>query len=171
MAPNKQKVIASRRPGRKPGRSPKPQSVIPAPAPASAIATKPKLKLRLNLKSSAHEHLQSRVSAYQFPLSAPPSHGALKEENTEEYPLSGVDGQGRRRGARKGTKVHQPDMVFGSEMDNLITSSATIGKVEDEDNVHMVSSPRKYTTGSVLDSGTMTDTSSCHHQHARTRTL
>jgi hypothetical protein len=59
-------------------------------------------------------------------------------------PTPNTNRQGTRRGARQRTKTHVPDMVFGSEMDNLITSSATIGKTEDEDELPMVSSPRAY---------------------------
>ncbi|KAF2622538.1 hypothetical protein BU25DRAFT_210486 [Macroventuria anomochaeta] len=139
MAPNRQKVVASGRPGRKPGRIPKAQSATPAPTPATAAT--PKLKLRLTFKPSAQAGTLPPVSAYRFPLSAPPSDDASEKEDAEDNTLLGTYEQGRRRGARQRTKAHAPDMVFGSEMDNLITSSATIGKTEDEEDVQMVSSP------------------------------
>lgn len=43
-------------------------------------------------------------------------------------------------------------MAFGSEMDDLITSSVTMGKEYYEETGHMISSPRRYIIGQILDS-------------------
>ena len=136
MAPNNQKVVAPKQPGRRAGWRHKSQ---PAPAPPAA-----NLKIKLNLKKpSNHKDSLPPASTYQFLLSSPPLDDAQEKRDAGE-PTPNTNQQGARRGARQRTKTHVPDMVFGSEMDNLITSSATIDKTEEEDKMQIVSSPRTY---------------------------
>lgn len=141
MAPNKQKVVRS---GRKPGRPPKSQAA-PSPAPSTASTSAPKpFKLKLTFKRGETGQPDERdAPAYQFPLSAPPSEDAPAKDDDHDSSASVEDLQGRRRGARQRKPPQRDDVVYGSEMDNLITSSATIAKVEDDD-VGMTSSPSKY---------------------------
>ncbi|KAJ4364754.1 hypothetical protein N0V95_000701 [Ascochyta clinopodiicola] len=139
MAPNKQKVVAPKQPGRKAARLRKSQPIKPVPEPKL-----PRFSLKLKLgpkpKLSAQGAGLPPVSAYQFPLSAPPSGNAPGDEDTENYTTPDLVEQDMRRGGRQRAKTQAPDMVFGSEMDKLM-SSATIGKTEDEDEVKMPSSP------------------------------
>lgn len=81
---------------------------------------------------------------YQYPFSAPPSEDATAQD--DGYSIAGFleDSLGARRGARQRKPPQRDDVVLGSEMDNLITSSATIPKLEDEEDVNMNSSPRKH---------------------------
>ncbi|KAF9695669.1 hypothetical protein EKO04_006413 [Ascochyta lentis] len=135
MAPNKQKVVQPKQRGRKAALPKKSKPATPAPEP-----TPSKLKLKLTLKPGAQGDGLPPISVYQFPLSAPPSDDALGGENTGGSIRSDLLNQDIRRGARQRTKTQAPDMIFGSEMDKLM-SSATIGKTEGEDDVKMPSSP------------------------------
>ena len=157
MAPNKQKIVAPKKSGHKAGR---PRKSQPATVASEPLAKPIKLKIRLKKPSNVEDALPP-VSAYQFPLSAPPSDDTPETQVAEDLTQFHPDGQITRRGGRLRTKVHAPDMVFGSEMDNLITSSATVGKVEEEDDVLMVSSPRTYIESTRLPL-VSTDTSSCY---------
>ncbi|KAH6644600.1 hypothetical protein C7974DRAFT_24232 [Boeremia exigua] len=130
MPPRKQKAIAPREHVYKPIRPRKSQFVAPPPEPIAKSLT---LKLKLN--SNAHKIPQS-------PVPTSPVEDGAKENGFQHGIQSGMNEQGMRRGERQRTKLYQPDMVFGSEMDNLITSSATEGKMDDMDAEHtLVSSP------------------------------
>lgn len=141
MAPNKQKVIRS---GRKPGGPPRPQPATFAPSPVPTPAPKP-LKLKVTFKRGGTGQPDERdAPAYQFPLSAPPSDDPPIKDDSYGSTATGTDSHGRRRGARQRKAPQRDDVVYGSEMDNLITSSATIAQAEDDDSVGMTSSPRTY---------------------------
>lgn len=144
MAPNRQKVVApkqpDRKPGRKPGRQKQKQPATPVPG-----TTTTGIKLKLKFKRDAQGDARSPLPASQVPLTALLSD--VRPEEEEEHPSTTWNGheQGTRRGARARTKTHMPDMVFGSEMDTLM-SSATLTKIDNADDVHMISSPSKYTS-------------------------
>ncbi|KZM20324.1 uncharacterized protein EKO05_0007031 [Ascochyta rabiei] len=139
MAPNKQKVVAPKQPGRKAARSRKsrPETPISGPTPSKVTL---KLKLGSKPKPSAQKDGLLPVSAYQFPLSAPPSDDTPVDENAKDSTMLNSVEQGKRHGGRQRTKTQAPDMVFGSEMDRLM-SSVTTGKTGDEDEVKIASSP------------------------------
>jgi hypothetical protein len=139
MAPNKQKVVATKNSRRKPAMKKGLQN-LPSETPATGTAPT-KLTLKLNMKSGAQRDALLPVSAYQFPLSAPPSDNAPENGGAEDVMLQILEEQGVKRGGRQKKKVHAPDMVFGSEMDDLMSSS----KIEGDDDVQMASSPRKCT--------------------------
>lgn len=80
------------------------------------------------------------MSVYQFPFSAPPSDDAV-EQDVEDNTAKWLNEQGTRRGGRQRTKTHAPDMVFGSELDNLVLS-AIVNKVDDDNVMQIVNSPR-----------------------------
>lgn len=141
MAPNKQKVVRS---GRKLGRPPRPQPATFAPSPVPSPAPK-SLKLKVTFKRGETGQPDERdAPAYQFPLSAPPSDDPPVKDDSYGSTATVADSQNRRRGARQRKAPQRDDVVYGSEMDNLIASSATIAQAEDDDNVGMTSSPRKY---------------------------
>lgn len=136
---DRQKVVPLKHPGRKPGGPRKLQSTTTA-----SRQTLEKVKLKLKLKSDAYDDALLPGSAYQFPLSAPPSDDTPERENTKDNMLHNFKGQVGERGGRQMIKVHALDMVFGSKMDKLV-STATKRKTVKEGVVHMASSPRMYT--------------------------
>lgn len=137
MPPKKQKIFAPKQAGRKPRqpRNPPFDTSMPASAPF-------KIKLKLKLKPGAQKDSLPPTTAYQFPLSAPPSDDVSEKVDKEGSNKAKFNEEVTRRGARQRTRTRAPDMVFGSEMDKLM-SSATIGKTEDEEHVYLASSPRK----------------------------
>ena len=138
MTLDRQKVVALKQSGRKPGRPRKLQSTTTA-----SRQTLAKVKLKLKLKPGAYDNALLPGSAYQFPLSAPPSDGIPEKENSEDNAINGFKGQSMKRCGRQQVKVQALDMVFGSEMDKLL-SSATKGKTGEEGDIGMISSPRMY---------------------------
>lgn len=135
MASNKQKIIAPKQPSRKPVQTRKLQAAISAPEPTPARI---KLKLKLKPKPNAQKTELPPVSPYQFPLSAPHADDAPGTEKAEENERSKLIEQGFRRGIRQRSKPQAPDMVFGSEMENL-ASSATMGKTENKNDARLCS--------------------------------
>ncbi|KAJ4988540.1 hypothetical protein SVAN01_05995 [Stagonosporopsis vannaccii] len=119
MPPRKQKIIVIK--PRKANRPRKRQPSMPHLKPKSK-----KLIVKLKLNPNTYKDTQFKAD---FDRSA----------NADK--TSDVESQGTRPGRRQRRKTHHPDMVFGSEMDHLITSSVAIGKVEAEEDVHMDSSP------------------------------
>lgn len=146
MARNTQKIVAPKRPGARRGQPAKSQG---APSSAPSIASTPgPTRIKLTFKRGQTGQRDERdADAYQCPLSAPPSDDATVQGDVYDTSAS-KDSLGRRRGARQRKPPQQRDVVYGSEMDALITSSATIAKVEnDEEDAGMNSSPRKYKVG------------------------
>ncbi|KAJ4376653.1 hypothetical protein N0V86_006769 [Didymella sp. IMI 355093] len=142
MAPNKQTtIIARKRSGAERGRLPKLQAA-PSPALSNASTPGPKLKLKISFKRGEIGHPDERdAPAYQFPLHAPPSEDVTVQDDGYVSVGSIEDSYGRRRGARQRKPPQRGDVVYGSEMDNLIASSATLAKAEDDEYVGMDSSP------------------------------
>jgi hypothetical protein len=144
MAPNKQTIIKPKRPGAKRGRLPKLQAAS-SPALSTASTPEPKLKLKISFKRGESGHPDERdAPAYQFPLRAPPSQDVPVKDDGYVSVGSVENSHGRRRGARQRKPPQRDDVVYGSEMDHLIASSATLAKAEDDEYVGMDSSPRKY---------------------------
>ncbi|KAF3041127.1 hypothetical protein E8E12_007966 [Didymella heteroderae] len=142
MAPNKQKIVAPKRPGAKRGRPPKSQ-VAPSSVPSisSTPGSKP-LRVKLTFKRGETGQPDERdAPAYQFPLSAPPSEEATVQDDDYVSTYSVEDSQGGGRGARQRKPPQRYDVVYGSEMDNLITSCATVTKMDDGGDGGMDSSP------------------------------
>ncbi|KAF2997901.1 hypothetical protein E8E13_004434 [Curvularia kusanoi] len=103
-------------------------------------AQKPIEKKQLLLKLKLpKDKLLARTLPNVFPPTAPPSEHASDESPDESLPKvkakagAAKDGQSKRRGARQRTKTHQPDMVFGSEMDKLLSSSTAFAEVKGEE--------------------------------------
>lgn len=123
---------------KKPRKARGPRKRQPAtPAPKEAAE---KLVLKLKLNPSAFQDPQSPVYKYRESSGAPVAGESAKVEK-----LPDADGQGRRRGERLRRQTRQPDTAFGSEMDDLITSSvAKAKKVKNDEDVQMVDDSRKH---------------------------
>ncbi|KAJ8116335.1 hypothetical protein OPT61_g2208 [Boeremia exigua] len=129
MPPRKQKMVMPRQPGRKPGQPRKSHSVTPAPE----STNNQRLFIKLKFDPNSCKDPQSTLHANQPLINTPSSDDVPIRDNFENDALPNGVGQGMRRGTRQRTKAHQPDMAFGSEMDSLIATSFTIGKVEEDD--------------------------------------
>ena len=138
MTLDRQKVIALKQPDRKRGRPRKLQSTT-----STSRQTLAKVKLKLKLTPGVYDDALLPGSAYQFPLSAPPSDDTPEKENVEDSVLLGFKGKGIRCDGRQRIEVHALDMVCESGVDKLM-SSATKGKTGEGGDIHMVSSPRMY---------------------------
>lgn len=143
MAPNTQKIIAPTRPGAKRGR---PLKSPAAPSSVLSIASKPgPRRFKLTFKRGQTGHTDERdADAYQSPLSAPPSKDVTVQDDDYKSTGSMEDPLGKRRGARQRKPPQRHDVVYGSEMDDLLTSSTIIPKADDDEYIGMNSSPRKY---------------------------
>lgn len=140
MPPRKQKITLPRKSGREVNKPRKRQSTMPAVKP-----TEEKLVITLKLNPNAFKDPSSPIYKYNSDQKGEPDlENVLVEKSIEIKMLPDAEKVEIRRGQRQRTKAHQPDTVFGSEMDILITSSVAMGKVEDERDVEIQSSPRKH---------------------------
>lgn len=148
MAPNIQKIVAPKRPAKRPGakrgRPPKSQSELSS-VPLINSTPGPK-RIKLTFKRGQTGQPDGRdADLYQYPLSAPPSDDVTAQNDVYHLTSSVEDSLGTRRGARQRKPPQRLDVVYGSEMDNLMASSATITKFEDdEEDYGMIFSPPKY---------------------------
>ncbi len=162
MPPRKQKIAWPKQSGRKPSR---PRNLTPA----AESRNDQKLTLKLKLSPNAYKDSQSPLAVHNPLLTAPASADVPSKGTVEHDMQSDVDLQGRRRGARQRTKVYQPDMVFGSELESLVTASVAIGKVDDDDdNMNVDKIPRKCL---ISDLATTADTNSRRSELARAHGL
>ena len=123
---------------------PKPRKLQPA------LAEEPQQsKLKLNLKSR-NETAASVSASHLLPTAPQTPDGTpddeLNEETIEIEEQSVENEQGLRRGLRKRTKSQAPDLAFGSEVESLVDSAlidrpAKRAKVNDDEDVHIASSP------------------------------